>query len=75
MEKIRGAKKDEASENKPIENRMNPKPPNFKRIPAKITEPEVGASLWASGNQTWKGTSGILTAKDKKKSNPNKLYY
>jgi len=28
-----------------MENRIKPKPPNFKRIPAKITDPDVGASL------------------------------
>jgi hypothetical protein len=33
-----------------------------------MTDPEVGASLWASGNQIWKGTRGILTAKDRKKA-------
>jgi hypothetical protein len=34
-----------------------------------MIEPEVDASAWASGNQTCKGTSGILTAKAKKKAN------
>jgi len=48
---------------------MKPKPPSFSKIPAKITLPDVGASQWASGNQIWKGTKGIFTAKLKK--NPN----
>ena len=68
IEKIKGAKNAEASGNKPIEYRIKPKPPNFRRIPARITDPEVGASLWASGSQTWKGINGILTAKDRKKA-------
>jgi hypothetical protein len=34
----------EASGNRPIEKRKKPKPPNFSKIPAKITEPAVGAS-------------------------------
>ena len=33
------------------------------------TEPTVGASTWASGNQICKGNIGIFEAKDKK--NPN----
>ena len=33
-----------------FENRIKPKVPNFNKIPAKITEPMVGASTWASGN-------------------------
>jgi hypothetical protein len=31
--------------------RINPYIPNFKSNAAKITEPIVGASTWASGNQ------------------------
>jgi hypothetical protein len=41
---MKGVKKAEESGNNPTEYRKKPKPPNFKRIPAKITEPEVGAS-------------------------------
>lgn len=29
-------------------------------IPANITDPEVGASTWASGNHICKGTIGIF---------------
>jgi len=32
-------------------NRTKPTPPNFKRIPAKIIEPNVGASTCAIGSQ------------------------
>jgi len=42
--KIKGVKKADESGNNPTEYRKKPKPPSFKRIPAKITEPEVGAS-------------------------------
>lgn len=31
-------------------------------MPAKITDPGVGASTCASGNQIWTGKTGILTA-------------
>lgn len=37
--------------------------PNFNKIPAKITDPGVGASTWASGNHIWTGKTGIFTAK------------
>ena len=30
---------------------------------ARITEPTVGAWVWASGNQVWNGNIGTLTAK------------
>lgn len=36
--------------------------PNFSKTPAKITDPGVGASTCASGNQICKGITGILTA-------------
>ncbi len=31
--------------------------------PARMTEPAVGASVWASGNHVWTGNSGTLIAK------------
>ena len=46
-----GEKKEEAVGNKHSEKRIKPYPPNFNKIPAKITEPAVGASQCASGNQ------------------------
>jgi hypothetical protein len=48
---IKGVKYAEASGNKPMEYRKKPNPPSFNRIPARITEPEVGASQCASGSQ------------------------
>jgi len=32
------------------ENRINPAPPSFNRMPAKIMEPNTGASTWAKGS-------------------------
>ena len=37
--------------------------PNFSSTPARITEPPVGASTWASGSQVWSGKIGTLIAK------------
>ena len=37
--------------------------PNFNSTPAKTTEPAVGASVWAKGNQVCTGNNGTLTAK------------
>jgi len=42
-------------------NFKNPYPPSFNNNPARITEPEVGASTCASGNQMWKGKVGVFT--------------
>jgi len=36
--------------------------PIFRRTPARITEPPVGACVCASGNQVCNGNSGTLTA-------------
>src|SRR3989304_5616628 len=44
-------------------NRMKPYVPIFRRTPARITLPAVGASVWASGSQVWKGNIGTLIAK------------
>jgi len=33
------------------EKRMRPTPPNFNKTPARIIDPEVGASTWARGSQ------------------------
>src|SRR6266481_231585 len=48
------------------EKRMKPYVPIFKRTPARITEPAVGASVCASGSQVWNGNIGTLMAKAKK---------
>ncbi len=37
--------------------------PNLSSTPARITEPAVGASTCASGNQVCSGNSGTLMAK------------
>ena len=50
-EKMNGKKKIVACGKSGIRNRKNPYPPNFKSILASITEPTVGASTCASGNQ------------------------
>src|SRR6185436_16292049 len=43
-------------------NRRNPYVPIFRSTAARITEPAVGASTWASGNQVWNGNIGTLMA-------------
>src|SRR5262249_42265304 len=67
--KIRGASSAEASGNIGSEKRKKPYPPIFRRIAARITEPAVGASTWASGSQVCTGHIGIFTAKEAKKAN------
>src|SRR6516225_739253 len=64
--KISGVKKLDASGNIGNEKRIKPYPPSFKRMPARMTEPAVGASTWASGSQVWTGHIGTLTAKEAK---------
>src|SRR3979409_1318684 len=49
------------------ENRMKPYVPIFKRTPARMTEPAVGASVCASGSHVWNGNMGTFMAKAKKK--------
>ena len=44
-------------------NLNSPYVPNFNSTPAKTTEPAVGASVWAKGNQVCTGNNGTLTAK------------
>src|SRR5207237_9022512 len=43
--------------------RTKPYVPSFRRMAARITEPTVGASVWASGNHVWNGNMGTLMAK------------
>src|SRR6516164_1073264 len=66
--KISGVKKLDASGNIGNEKRIKPSPPSFRRMPARMTEPAVGASTWASGSQVWTGHIGTLTAKEAKKA-------
>src|SRR5215217_1460124 len=42
--------------------RRNPYVPIFSMTAARITEPAVGASVWASGSQVWSGNIGTLMA-------------
>src|SRR5262245_18231904 len=67
--KISGAKSAEASGNIGSEKRRKRYQPIFKWIAAKITEPAVGASTWASGSHVCTGHIGIFTANDTKKAN------
>lgn len=46
-----------------------PKPPSFNKRPAKIIEPNVGASTWALGNQIWNKNIGNFTKKLNLKQN------
>jgi hypothetical protein len=50
--------------------RRKPYVPSLSRMPARITEPAVGASTCASGSQVWNGNIGTLTANARKKA-PN----
>ena len=45
---------------------MNPYAPSLSITAARITEPAVGASVWASGSQVWNGNIGTLIAKARK---------
>ncbi len=63
-----GAKKIEAYGKSGIENRRKPYVPSLSKIPASITEPAVGASTCASGNQMCTGNMGTFTAKLAKKA-------
>src|SRR6266852_8164238 len=56
------------------EKRTNPYVPIFSRTPARMTEPAVGASVWASGSQVWKGNMGTLMAKAKKKPQKSQTF-
>jgi len=47
--------------------RKRPYPPSFNKIPAKIIEPETGASTCALGNHKWK--------KNRKFNQKSKYYY
>ena len=38
-----------------------------------MTEPAVGASVWASGSQVWNGNIGTLIAKPKKKAKKSQI--
>src|ERR1700761_1360215 len=73
MVKTSGANISDAAGNMGSEKRRKPYPPIFKRMPARITEPAVGASTCASGSQVWTGHIGILTAKLAKKASHSQV--
>ena len=53
--------------------RRMPYAPSFSRMPARMTEPAVGAAVWASGSQVWNGQLGTLIAKATKKAQKARL--
>src|ERR1700682_1506890 len=57
-----------ASGNIGREKRTKPYVPIFRSTAARITEPAVGASVWASGSHVWEGNIDPLIAKPKKKA-------
>ena len=62
---IKNIKSYDTWKKKPINNLSIAYVPNFNNIPARITEPGVGASTCASGNQICNGIIGTLTAEPK----------
>src|SRR3989304_1286232 len=58
---IASAKYREASGNSDRLNLIRPYAPIFSSTAARITEPAVGASVWASGSHVWSGNSGTFT--------------
>ena len=57
-----GPNHEDASGNKKMPNRMSPYVPIFSITPARMTEPAVGASVWASGSHVCSGKIGTLMA-------------
>jgi hypothetical protein len=57
-----GARSTAATGNRGIANRRNPYVPIFRRTAARMTDPAVGASTWASGSHVWNGNIGTLNA-------------
>src|SRR5208337_2926021 len=55
------------------EKRTNPYVPIFSKTPARMTEPAVGASTWASGSQVWNGNMGTLMAKPMKNATKSQI--
>src|SRR5215510_16005714 len=70
---MKGAKSSEATGSIGSEKRRKPYPPIFRRIAAKMTEPAVGASTWASGSQVWTGHIGSFTAKEAKNASHSQV--
>src|SRR5690348_10217407 len=59
---IHGAQLWAASGRMGMATRMKPYVPSFRRTAARMTEPTVGAWVWASGSHVWNGNIGTLTA-------------
>src|SRR6266852_906872 len=70
---MKGVKKADASGSIGKEKRRNPYAPIFSSTPARITEPAVGASTWASGSQVWTGHIGSFTANEAKNANHSQV--
>src|ERR1700759_4982983 len=73
MAKTSGPNISDAEGNMGKEKRRKPEPPIFKRMPARMTEPAVGARTCASGSQVGTGHIGILTAKLAKKASHSQV--
>src|SRR3982750_1895841 len=73
MVKTSGANISGADGNIGREKRRKSQPPILSRMPARMTEPAVGASTCASGSQVWTGHIGILTAKLAKKASHSQV--
>src|SRR4030066_387010 len=63
-----------ATGNRGIANRRNPYVPILSRTAARMTDPAVGASVWASGSHVWKGNIGTLMAKERKKASQTRFW-
>src|SRR5687768_17662052 len=63
-----------ASGNIGSEKRTKPYVPIFRRMAARITDPAVGASVWASGSQVWNGNIGTLMANPKKNAKKSQIW-
>src|SRR5215469_13049392 len=72
--KTSGVNCTDAAGNIGSEKRRKPYPPIFNRIPARITEPAVGASTWASGSQVCTGHIGSLTANEAKNASHSQVW-
>src|SRR6266852_8229567 len=55
------------------EKRTKPYVPIFSRTPARMTEPAVGASTWASGSHVWNGNIGTLMANARKNARKRRM--
>ena len=60
-----GAAANAASGNSGSAKRRNPYVPILSSTAARMTDPPVGASTWASGNQVWNGNNGTLMANER----------